>query len=668
MYNIYGTGGIEMVDSYELIERIKSRIAELPVGYISRKTIKGKTQYYRQWRENGKIKSKYVREDEISLLKEQIEERKQLQKRLNELQKQFPSRKDELMKYRTNIITGEGMSAIARNTHHMRKRDCFDKLQKYLYDEADHTRVCAVYGLRRTGKTTMLFQSIDAMSDSDRAMAAYAKIRRSDVMDDLIHDLKALRDEGYKYIFVDEVTLMKDFIDSAALLSDIYVPMGMKIVLSGTDSLGFWLASDNELYDRVRMIHTTFIPFREYERLLGIESIDEYIRYGGMLSQGELAFDDEDANAEDSSFRDDESTRRYIDTAISKNIQHSLACFDYGHYFGPLKELYEAGELTSAINRIIEDMNHRFLVDVLTKDFVSNDLGLTSHNLKNERDPEKRTDILDAVDRDAITKKLMELLDIRNKKDQTVTITSVQTARIKEYLKGLDLIVECPVRDGESGLESEERVIFTQPGMRYCQAQALVYSLMQDITFGQLSDVEKAFVTDRILEDVRGRMLEDIILLESMKALGNNYEVFKYRFASGEFDMVIYDKKERECAAFEIKHSGKCVPEQSRHLRNERLISLTTPRFGTLAGRYVLYLGDDVDTEDGIAYRNAEEFLKKLPDVELRSGLEETADKSALRAFHELRTLAKKNGISGMTLDDINEEIRLARKSSTNGQ
>ena len=191
---------------------------------------------------------------------------------------------------------------------------------------------------------------------------------------------------------------------------------------------------------------------------------------------------------------------------------------------------------------------------------------------------------------------------------------------------------------------------------------------MQGITFGQLSDVEKAFVTDRILEDVRGRMLEDIILLESMKALGNNYEVFKYRFASGEFDMVIYDKRERECAAFEIKHSGKCVPEQSRHLRNERLISLTTPRFGTLAGRYVLYLGDDVDTEDGISYRNAEEFLKKLPDVELRSGLEETADKSALRAFHELRTLAKKNGISGMTLDDINEEIRLARKSSTNGQ
>ena len=49
-----------MVDSCELIERINARIAELPAGYISRKTIKGKTQYYRQWRESGKIKINFV--------------------------------------------------------------------------------------------------------------------------------------------------------------------------------------------------------------------------------------------------------------------------------------------------------------------------------------------------------------------------------------------------------------------------------------------------------------------------------------------------------------------------------------------------------------------------------------------------------------------------------
>ena len=469
-----------------------------------------------------------------------------------------------------------------------------------------------------------MLQTIAEMSEEEFGKCFYAEMNTENTMAQITRDLEKMFDNGYRYAFIDEVTLMKDFIGSAALFSDIYSMMGMKIVLSGKDSLGFWLARDNELYDRVRMIHTTFIPFREYSRLLGIDSIDEYIRYGGLLSQGELDFENEDVIADDASFRDDESTRKYVDTAISRNIQHSLACCRYGHRFGPLRELYEADELTSAINRIVEDMNHRFLVSVLTRDFVSSDLGITAHNLKNERDLRKRTNILEAIDKKTVTEKLMKLLNIRNKAEQTVEITPSQVARIKEYLKGLDLIVECPVRNAEMGLEKEERILFTQPGMCYCQAQALVYSLMQDETFGQLTEDEKTFITDRILEEVRGRMLEDIVLLETMKALGRNYDVFKYQFATGEYDMLIYGRNERGCAAYEIKHSDKCVSEQSRHLRNENMLSLTTPRFGTLEGRYVLYLGENKDTEDGIAYRNAEQFLKALPELSLTSGLEET--------------------------------------------
>ena len=525
--------------------------------------------------------------------------------------------------YETKIVYGDDLRQMIETVKGFKKRDCFGRIEKFLHG-TDRTRVCALYGLKRTGKTTLLLQTIAEMSEEEFSKCFYAKMNTENTMAQITRDLEKMFDNGYRYAFIDEITLMKDFIDSAALFSDIYSMMGMKIVLSGTDSLGFWFAHDNELYDRVRMIHTTFIPFREYSRLLGIDSIDEYIRYGGLLSQGELDFENEDVIADDASFRDDESTRKYVDTAISRNIQHSLACCRYGHRFGPLRELYEADELTSAINRIVEDMNHRFLVSVLTRDFVSSDLGITAHNLKNERDLQKRTNILEAIDKKTVTEKLMKLLNIRNKAEQTVEITPSQAARIKEYLKGLDLIVECPVRNAEMGLEKEERILFTQPGMRYCQAQAHVYSLMQDETFGQLTEDEKTFITDRILEEVRGRMLEDIVLLETMKALGRNYDVFKYQFATGEYDMLIYGRNERGCAAYEIKHSDKCVSEQSRHLRNENMLLLTTPRFGTLEGRYVLYLGENKDTEDGIAYRNAEQFLKALPEISLTSGLEET--------------------------------------------
>lgn len=611
-----------MVDGKELRRRVESRIAELPPGYISKKNIKGKIQYYRQWRENGKLKSKYIRADDVESIRKQIEERKALQERLKELQLRYPNEGENIV-YETKIVYGDDLRKMVKTVKGLKKRDCFGRIEKFLHG-TDRTRVCALYGLKRTGKTTLLLQTIAEMSEEEFSKCFYAKMNTENTMAQITRDLEKMFDNGYRYAFIDEITLMKDFIDSAALFSDIYSMMGMKIVLSGKDSLGFWLARDNELYDRVRMIHTTFIPFREYSRLLGIDSIDEYIRYGGLLSQGELDFENEDVIADDASFRDDESTRKYVDTAISRNIQHSLACCRYGHRFGPLRELYEADELTSAINRIVEDMNHRFLVSVLTRDFVSSDLGITAHNLKNERDLQKRTNILEAIDKKTVTEKLMKLLNIRNKAEQTVEITPSQAARIKEYLKGLDLIVECPVRNAEMGLEKEERILFTQPGMRYCQAQALVYSLMQYETFGQLTEDEKTFITDRILEEVRGRMLEDIVLLETMKALGRNYDVFKYQFATGEYDMLIYGRNERGCAAYEIKHSDKCVSEQSRHLRNENMLLLTTPRFGTLEGRYVLYLGENKDTEDGIAYRNAEQFLKALPEISLTSGLEET--------------------------------------------
>lgn len=292
-----------MEDVYEIIRRIEERIAGLPAGYISRKTIKGKVQHYRQWREDGKIKSKYIREDELEEIRDQIGERKQLEERLKELKKQVPIQEVKAMKFETNLITGAALGSMVRNVRELEKRDCFEKLVRYLRDDKNWTRVCAVYGLRRTGKTTMLYQAIADMNEEELEKTAYVKMRSSDIMNNLVHDLDTLYHAGYKYIFIDEVTLMEDFIDSAALLSDLYVPMGMRIVLSGTDSLGFWFARDNELYDRVRTIHTTFIPFREYSRLLGIDSIDEYIRYGGMLQPGELAFEDEDAAADDSSFR-----------------------------------------------------------------------------------------------------------------------------------------------------------------------------------------------------------------------------------------------------------------------------------------------------------------------------------------------------------------------------
>ena len=374
----------------EKIQELERQIAALPIGYISKKTINGKTRYYHQWTENGKKHSQYLRDGELEPLREQIEQRKVLQAQLKELQAKMPKVRQPKLDFETSVIVGKGLAAMSQGVKGWGLRDCFGQLEDYLYsNESD--RVCLVFGLRRTGKTTMLRQAIARMSKEDLSRTAYIKARRSDTMAMMNRDLKKLFDAGFRYVFIDEVTLMRDFIDSAALFSDVFAAMGMKIILSGYGLPRFLAGDGSGALRPGKAIHTTFIPYREYSRLLGIDSIDEYIRYGGTLRAGELAFDDEDVTPRTPP-SDDESTRRYIDTAICKNIQHSLACYEAGGHFRHLYSLYEAGELTSAINRIIEDMNHRFLLSVLTDDFQSHDLRLTASNLRKERDPEKRTE------------------------------------------------------------------------------------------------------------------------------------------------------------------------------------------------------------------------------------------------------------------------------------
>lgn len=60
-----------MTDVYELIRLLEERIENLPKGYISKKNISGKERYYLQWKEKGKVKSKYIREEELEELVKQ---------------------------------------------------------------------------------------------------------------------------------------------------------------------------------------------------------------------------------------------------------------------------------------------------------------------------------------------------------------------------------------------------------------------------------------------------------------------------------------------------------------------------------------------------------------------------------------------------------------------
>lgn len=566
----------------ERVFAIEREIAALPAGSITTKKIKNGTYYYHRVTINGKRRETYVDPVRAFFLKEQIEQRKTLEKELKLLKLSLPKTPDRIealrdsaSSFHTYLRTGDALKNFATPVKHYQKRDCYVRLQNFLYDNTTE-KVMILYGLRRTGKTTLIRQAIAEMNGEDLKKAAFIQVKSTDTLADVNADLRQLEAAGFHYIFMDEVTLMKDFIEGAALFSDIFAASGMKIVLSGTDSLGFLFSEDAQLFDRCLMIHTTFIPYREYERVLGITGIDEYIRYGGTMSLGGVDYNS------DSVFATPKRAGEYIDSAIARNIQHSLKCYQGGGHFRSLRELYDKNELTSVINRVVEDMNHRFTVDTL-----------------------------DRIDTCQGTEKLRAALEIRNREEQSVQISDSHTIEIKEYLRLLDLITDIDIDHIPASAYKDTISVIAQPGMRYVQAEELIQSILSDSTFDELDISRKNNILGRIRSEVKGRMMEELILLETKLSCPQK-RVFKLQFAVGEFDMVIADPETLTCRIYEIKHSDKAVPEQCRHLADEQKCRETEHQYGMITGKYVIYRGVP-QIINGIEYLNAEEYLRALP-------------------------------------------------------
>lgn len=559
------------------IAEIEREIAILPEGSITKKKIRDKEYYYHRIARNGKRVEKYIDFKDVAELKDRIDRRKKLEKDLKELKKQMipekATTKEEHLEFKTTVRTGSRLRAQIDVTKKYKKRECIRELRDYVFG-SQTDKVFVIYGLRRTGKTTMIRQILTELPETEFRKAAFIQVRSRDTLEDIDEDLRLLETKGFKYVFIDEVTLMEDFIEGAALFSDIYASSGMKIVLSGTDSLGFAFSKEEQLYDRCIMMHTTFIPYREFEEVLGIKGIDEYIRYGGTMSLSGVNYN------EDAIFASARSAEEYIDTAIAKNIQHSLKMYEYGGHFRSLLDLYEKGELTNVINRVVENINHSFTRSVVERTFKSHDIAVTASNL------------------------------LKDREEQSIQIEDYHMAQIEEYLTLLDLIMKIDLESLPEVNRKESVTVITQPGMRYAQANAIVSNLLLDAKFSELSLVERQRILDRLLSEIRGRMMEDIVLLET-KIAHPEKKVFKLQFAVGEFDMVVFDPKELNCKIYEVKYSKEQVPEQSRHLKDEEKCAMTSHRYGEITGKYVIYRGESGSLE-GIQYLNVEEYLKSL--------------------------------------------------------
>ena len=188
-------------------------------------------------------------------------------------------------------ITGEQLLLLQAPAEPRRQ---LQELNSYLAGQGAQS-VCTLYGLRRTGKTTLLVQAIQALLfggvSPDRI--GYFIGLKGDDFDDLHLELEA-RKELLDYIFIDEIGFFSNFLRAGSYLYDTLVRLyNKKVVVTGTNLLALYVAGKSTLYDRCKIIHVPYLSFYEHCRFVlrteqpTFEQFLAYMKSGGLFKEPE---------------------------------------------------------------------------------------------------------------------------------------------------------------------------------------------------------------------------------------------------------------------------------------------------------------------------------------------------------------------------------------------
>ena len=151
--------------------KIIAEMEILPTGNITYKKINGREYAYYQWRENGKQHTRRTKGEEFEQLSSQIERRKELQKLIKNVELSKVDLEKKVAQFRCTTRIGDALERFVQPVIKWRKRECYQQLYDYIYGDVSD-RVFILYGLRRTGKTTLIRQLI---ADMDMAMKSKSK-------------------------------------------------------------------------------------------------------------------------------------------------------------------------------------------------------------------------------------------------------------------------------------------------------------------------------------------------------------------------------------------------------------------------------------------------------------------------------------------------------------
>jgi len=440
-------------------------------------------------------------------------------------------------------------------------------------------RIIGISGLRGVGKTVGLLQCLKDLNVFNDSVYIELNTRCSDesfTAQDFV-DFIQQNFSNKKYIFIDEITSIRDFTVSAMKYYNVISRVDCRIVICGTNSLALTILKEDSLYHRISLIDTTFISYSDAERTTN-QSFKDYVINGGLYR------DDSISNIDD--------VKTYIQTSVVENIFNTViknSVLGSAKVFEDLcKQVNGYAKLRSIIFTVLLNVAYhtvkrsKFNINFITSNYEdkANDV------------IEYITDIFN-IDKDYVFKESesKEVLDLLVKIGLLVSIDNV--ASNYDYYT------------------------------LYYITNVSIYNQLLNLILRAI-DAEYKYNEGRLydIHNKLGYVLESVIICHTVDvAKKYNYAVcFYHDKRHREIDMII--KKQNNCkdildlhegySFFEIKFSEdrEAVKNRLKWLADEELLLQENAK---VVKRAAIYMGEEEDIEqDGILYISALNYVKNV--------------------------------------------------------
>ena len=206
------------------------------------------------------------------------------------------------------------------------KRELFYEVQKSIKNK----QIAAIYGLRRTGKSTIFFQLIEQFLKekiaSERILYFSFDQKTSEIKEvfSTYQELNNLNlEDGRYYIFLDEIQKLENWQNQIKIFYDRYP--NIKFFISGSSNIPLIRKSSESLAGRIEFFKLEPLSFKEWIRINKIEFKEEKIDLYEKELINNLQWYLKTPFPEIATLKEDITIRKYLDDfIISRIISYDL--------------------------------------------------------------------------------------------------------------------------------------------------------------------------------------------------------------------------------------------------------------------------------------------------------------------------------------------------------